>query len=206
MNLRNFFERTFDARRVKRNHDEYDHRRCYQDYHAYCCRHASSREGFHSLASEASIEQHGLVPINGLLAPAIARELLENAIEVGELSLLKKNSRDLIGYRLRDITSVTRLLESVISDRVDTLSRTYFGCEYLVHWFMIAMTPPTRRPASVSFLWHCDKGPRAHLKLMVYLNDADEHGGGTAFLDRNDSAAVEASGYLFGAAKKRTAD
>jgi hypothetical protein len=54
-------------------------------------------------------------------------------------------------------------------------------------------------------MWHCDRGPRAHLKLLVYLNDYSEHGGGTAYLDLESSSAVANSGYLFARGRRRTA-
>jgi hypothetical protein len=57
-----------------------------------------------------------------------------------------------------------------------------------------------------SFRWHCDRGPRAHLKLLFYLNDWSEHGGGTAFLDLETTRRIAASGYVFAPVKTRVAD
>jgi hypothetical protein len=68
----------------------------------------------------------------------------------------------------------------------------------------LSRTAPSTAPASVSFRWHCDKGPRSHLKLLVYLNDYSEHGGGTSYLDLAGSEAVARTGYMFARGRRRT--
>ena len=203
MNLFKYFERAFDVQRVASNYAEYDQRRGYRAYHAYC-RARSPLDGAPAAAEAPG--QRGFELLKGLLSPAVATRLREDVTAAGEFGLLKKNARDLHGYRVRDAEAVASLLRTVLSPHVDGPARRFFGCHYLVHWFTVSTTPPAPQPPSISFRWHCDKGPREHLKLMVYLNDAAEHGGGTAFLDVADSAAVTASGYLFGRAKKRTSD
>ncbi|MCC7413112.1 MAG: 2OG-Fe(II) oxygenase [Gammaproteobacteria bacterium] len=204
MDLLKYFERAFDQRRVTRNAIEYDERRGYGAYHAHCRAYSSAGA---AATIAAGADDPGMFEfLESLLSPCTARRLLSDATADGKLGLLKSKSRDLQGFRMRDPARVAHLLATVLTSRVDALVRKFFGCEYLVHWFTVAATPPTTRPASVSFHWHCDKGPTKHLKLIVYLNCACEHGGGTAFLDQTDSAAVAASGYLFGRAKKRTCD
>ena len=50
---------------------------------------------------------------------------------------------------------------------------------------------------NVSFSWHCDGGPTKHLKVLLYLNGSDEHGGNTRFLDRATTDAFKKIGYVF---------
>jgi hypothetical protein len=68
------------------------------------------------------------------------------------------------------------------------------------------MTLQAKEQESVSFRWHCDRGPKTHLKLIVYLNATDEHGGNTEFVSLADTARVAAHGYLFGWAQTRSSD
>jgi hypothetical protein len=101
---------------------------------------------------------------------------------------------------------VDALLTRVLAGPLDQRIAEYFGSEYLLHWFTFSVTRQAREQQSVSFRWHCDKGPTAHLKLMVYLNPTDEHGGNTEFVSLEDSAAVARHGYLFGSSKSRSPD
>src|SRR5690606_18506976 len=94
----------------------------------------------------------------------------------------------------------------ILRDRVDAAIAGYFGSEYLVHWIAMSLTRAAKEQESVSFRWHCDKGPSAHLKLIVYLNPTIVHGGNTEFMDRDDTLAVARQGYLFGWSKTRTGD
>ena len=200
LNLRKYFEPAFDPRRIDENTAEYDQRRGYAAYHAHCRAQAPVTK----TASSPTLQGFEVLP--GLVPPARAVTLREHVIAAAEFSLLKKNARDLHGYRLRDRAQIADLFAAVLRPDVDALARNFLGCEYLVHWMTVAATQPSKQPSSISFRWHCDKGPTEHLKLMVYLNDAEEHGGGTAFLPPRASAAVAATGYLFGRAKKRTVD
>jgi hypothetical protein len=75
-----------------------------------------------------------------------------------------------------------------------------------VHWVAFSLTRQAVEQESVSFRWHCDKGPSAHLKLIVYLNPTAAHGGNTEFMDLADTRAVAERGYLFGWSKIRTGD
>jgi hypothetical protein len=99
-----------------------------------------------------------------------------------------------------------RLLGDVLQGRVDESVAGFFGSEYLVHWVAFSLTRRAPEQESVSFRWHCDKGPSAHLKLIIYLNSTVEHGGNTEFMELADTMAVAQRGYLFGWSKTRTGD
>ena len=53
-------------------------------------------------------------------------------------------------------------------------------------------TLPIEGDARNFFLWYCDRGPQSHLKLLIYLNDADEQGGSTQHLSLRDTDAIAA--------------
>ena len=82
------------------------------------------------------------------------------------------------------------LLDAVLTPEVDAMLTGFFASEYLVYWISVTVTPPDPERQTVSFRWHCDKGPAAHLKLLVYLNGTPEHGGNTEFIDLADTEGV----------------
>jgi hypothetical protein len=85
----------------------------------------------------------------------------------------------------------------------DTAIAGHFGSEYLICSLGVSRTLPVSG-ARRSFLWHCDRGPRRFLKVLLYLNEG--HGGNTEFLDRATTAEFEALGYVFGPNRRRLAD
>jgi hypothetical protein len=101
---------------------------------------------------------------------------------------------------------VEEILSAALPEMVDDRLVRFFGSEYLVHWFTLTRTAPAPEQPSVSFRWHCDKGPRAHVKLLVYLNATEEHGGTTSLIDLAETARVARTGYVFGPSGRRTGD
>jgi len=191
-----------DAGRAQRIYNEYDTGRRYAEYHAYC-RSRFRRE----LDAEpgAALMQRGFeyfTPLDESDASRWLGELQANH----DSGLLKKDSKHLEGFHVSDMAWIRKLLAQVLAGQVDRRIAEYFESEYLVHWLAFSVTRQSREQASVSFRWHCDKGPSAHLKLIVYLNPTAEHGGNTEFIDLRGSEAVARRGYLFGRSKSRTSD
>jgi hypothetical protein len=93
-----------------------------------------------------------------------------------------------------------------LTKEVDEQAAGFFGSEYFVYWFTITRATPVPELGLNSFRWHCDRGPVGHLKLLLYLNGHEEHGGGTDFLDLETTRALEPSGYVFAPVKTRVAD
>jgi hypothetical protein len=87
---------------------------------------------------------------------------------------------------------------------------TALGCNYAVVFAEAATaTPVSGGPtagAMISFRWHADIGPRAHLKIILYLDGPEAHDGATSFLDRQTTSAIAAAGYLFPKNEDRLAD
>jgi hypothetical protein len=196
-----FYKRELDPRRAGQIWREYDEDRHYAEYLSRC--RAAFRRA--AVAGNADLDQKGFTYLRALPAEAAAaciRDLQEHHAP----QLLKKDSRHLEGFRVADRQWLQRLLGDVLQGRVDESIAAFFGSEYLVHWVAFSLTRQAPEQQSVSFRWHCDKGPSAHLKLIIYLNPTAEHGGNTEFMDLADTMAVAQRGYLFGWSKTRTGD
>lgn len=191
-----------DAGRAQRVYREYDVGRRYAEYHRYCQgrfgRELDPQPG-------AALMQQGFEYFTPLEEPEAAQWLGELRAN-HDSGLLKKDSKHLEGFHVSDMAWVQELLVRVLAGPLDRRIAGYFGSEYLVHWLAFSVTRRAREQASVSFRWHCDKGPSAHLKLILYLNPTAEHGGNTEFIDLGGSEAVARRGYLFGRSSSRTAD
>ena len=93
----------------------------------------------------------------------------------------------------------TREILTPLFDRMYSKCRAYFGCEFAVVFFGLYGSGED----NASLKWHCDAGPRTHLKLLVYLNESD---GATEFLDKPSTELFKRVGYGFGPSTMRTND
>lgn len=199
--LRKLFEPRLDPTRAARVQREFDSTRGYDAYHAYCQSRCSRRVE----CTNSALTRDGFQYVD-VFDDTTARKLLEQTTSSAALAYVKKDTRNLEGYPINDRVQVEAMLRAALPEAVDTLATTFFESEYLVYWFTLTRTAPAREQASVSFRWHCDMGPSAHLKLLLYLNDSRTHGGGTAFLDLDDTARLVDSGYVFGRTRQRIGD
>jgi len=196
-----FYKRERDPRRAWETWKAFDEERHYDEYHRRC------REAFGRVpppVADEGLAQRGFTYLRAMDVDAAGA--LTAQLQARQTQLLKKDSKHLEGFRLEDRQAMRALLAHVLRDRVDAAIAGYFGSEYLVHWVAMSLTRAAREQESVSFRWHCDKGPSAHLKLIVYLNPTPQHGGNTEFMEREDTLAVARQGYLFGWSKARTGD
>lgn len=199
--VRRWFEPDLDPARMPRVLEEFDEHRGYGAWHAQCQA---------ALARPLPVrDEHGALIGSGLSVRQVmsgdaAAALLAEARGDQRPGRLKQDSAKLKGYELDDPARVRRLAERALTPEVDADCLEFFGSEYFIYWYTLSHTAPVEGPATVSFMWHCDRGPRAHLKLLVYLNDYREHGGGTSYLDLDATAAVARSGYVFARGRRRT--
>ena len=179
---------------------EFDEQRGFGPYGTVCRtrfrRHAETRQ-------DAALRARGF-EYPSVLSPRRARELLCR-VSADDQTTVKKGNANLRGYHLDDRARRV-LLDAVLTPEVDAMLTGFFASEYLVYWISVTVTPPDPERQTVSFRWHCDKGPAAHLKLLVYLNGTPEHGGNTEFIDLADTEGVARRGYVFGRTRHRTAD
>jgi len=197
-----FYKPELDAGRAQRVYRDYDIGRRYGEYQAYC-QARLKREP--DLEPGNALQRQGFeyfTPLDEEEAGRRCRELLEN----NSSSLIKKDSKHLEGFHVSDMAWLEAFLDRVLRGSLDQRIVAYFKSEYLLHWLAFSVTRQAREQESVSFRWHCDKGPSSHLKLIVYLNPTAEHGGNTEFIDLEGSEAVARRGYLFGWSKSRSSD
>ena len=190
------------SQRAARVYSEYDGQRGYAAY-ASLCQKALTREL--PASDDGMLSNQGFAHLN-LMGPAAARALREQIEAEHSLSPVKKDDKNLLGFRITDPQQLEPLLRKLIRPEADAQFLRYFRSEYLVHTITFALTPQAEEQPLVSFRWHCDKGPRKHLKMIVYLNATEEHGGNTEFIDLEDTARVARRGYLFGWSRTRTGD
>jgi hypothetical protein len=123
-----------------------------------------------------------------------------------ECTVARKKSPHLLLYRIDDDGFDREFLERVLAPAVDARARDFFESEYFVLWYSVSRAVPVREAGKNSFLWHCDRGPGAHLKLLLYLNDHSEHGGGTEFLDLAATERIAETGYVYAPVRTRVGD
>ena len=199
--FRLWFEPDLDPSRVEKVFSEYDDRRGYAAWHARCK--AALARPLPVGASVGPVMKDGFA-VQQVMTSEAAASLLAAASTGQEPGRLKRDSAKLEGYGLDDPALVRRLADSALTAEIDAQCLEFFGSEYFVYWYTLSRTEPSEGRATVSFKWHCDRGPRSHLKLLVYLNDHSEHGGGTSYLDLAGTEAVGRSGYVFARGRRRT--
>lgn len=197
-----FYKRERDPDRAAQVWNEFDQNRHYAEYAARC-RAAFQRSP--APAADAGLAQRGFTYLRAL-DHAASMDLTAELMARHQPQLLKKDSRHLEGFRPPGQQWMLALLDRMLTGPVDAAIAAHFGSEYLVHWAALSLTRAAKQQESVSFRWHCDKGPSTHLKLIVYLNPTTTHGGNTEFMPREDTMAVARHGYLFGWSKTRTGD
>lgn len=179
----------------------YDLKGGYRAYHEYC-RERSPHARFDAAAPIVRTGYEHLRVMSGEDAARIQREILERfTVHPGV-----DKAPHLSLFEIDDRAFERSLLERILGPEVDRRVKAFFGSEYFVYWYHVSRSIPVPELGLNSFRWHCDRGPRAHLKLLFYLNGWSEHGGGTAFLDLETTRSLEASGYVFAPVRTRLAD
>jgi hypothetical protein len=190
-----------DPRWVERVRRRYDIEGGYAEYHAFC------RSRFARAVGEPAepLLEKGrelLRVLDGSAAHEIERDI-ETRFRCHPTVA---KSRHLERYQIDDQKWSRDLLERIVTPEVDERVSGFFGSEYLVYWYDVTRATPVPELGRNSFRWHCDRGPAAHLKLLLYLNDREEHGGGTAFLDIDTTQRLLPSGYVYAPVKTRVSD
>jgi hypothetical protein len=116
-----------------------------------------------------------------------------------------KNSAISQTLKPTDSEALKAVVADLITPEVDNLLYNYFGSEYCAYWYHFSRALPNKEPKR-SFLWHCDKGPTMHAKMLFYLTSVEETGGNTFLLDRDTTNKFDRAGYVFGGQKDRQDD
>ncbi len=193
---------TLDASRIERIHHHFDEVCHYQEY-LERCQTATPEE----IPQEPArmVQERGFEYLR-VMGTSQAARFRETIIRLARLETFRKNADMVERFHLDDPGLEDELLSAVLPPSVEEKIRAYFGSEFLVYWFTVTRALPVREQTRNSFLWHCDKGPQAHLKLLTYLNGTLEHGGNTEFADLETTRRMAATGYLFGKVDDRLED
>jgi hypothetical protein len=198
---RRLWKPELDVRRIERVRRKYDRDSGYAAFHDVCRRSL----GRSIPDSRPPLLTDGFERLRVMAEPDAAAVLadLRSGFESGPF---RRNGERVHAYAIDDPAFTRRLLASSLTPEVDARVTRYFQSEYFVHWYVVTRARPIPREHRNSFLWHCDRGPEAHLKLLVYLNGVEEHGGYTEFLDLAATRELSRSGYLFGSVADRRDD
>ncbi len=189
-----------NPRKVARIYRDFDISRGYGHYHNVCQKSFSRKE---LLTSDNLLSKQGFEYLD-IISSTRSLDLIQSIKASHPISYLKKDTKNLTGYHLTDRNLIRNILSCIFTDHVERQLVNFFKSEYLVHWLIFSVTPQAKEQKSVSFRWHCDRGPTAHLKLIVYLNATETHGGNTEFISKADTKDIAANGYLYGWTKARS--
>jgi hypothetical protein len=186
--------------RVEGNRRKWDRDAGYAEYHAFC------RSRFTRSGPAPGTPVHEGVERFRVMDPEVAARLRRRIEADYECAVVNEKSPHLLLYRIDDPSFDRELLEQVVVPALDERAVRYFGSEYVVYWYSVSRAIPCETLDRNSFRWHCDRGPEHHLKLLLYLNDHEEHGGSTEFLDLEATRRIAEGGYVFGPVKTRVTD
>jgi hypothetical protein len=190
-----------DPRWVERVRRRYEVDAGYADYHAFC----RARFARAPAQGPAPLLEQGRELVQ-VLASSAAREIEQEIEARFRRRPTVTKSRHLECFDVDDAKWSRDLLERIVTREVDERAARFFGSEYFVYWCSYTRATPVRDLGRNSFRWHCDRGPVGHLKLLLYLNGCDEHGGGTEFLDLASTRGLQASGYVYAPVNTRVID
>jgi hypothetical protein len=182
--------------------------RSYKRYLAHC-RRRYAEGGNPPAPAESVIRERGVEICPGILPRAEA-----DALSAELSAALDRNAEGIeraTTWQGRHITFEKPL--SVLGERffgiinadVEQRLRAYFHSHFKVQVVHAVRVHPIPA-AQGSFLWHIDDMPQEAVSLFVYLTDTDDDGGGTAFLDRGETAALQRAGYFGHRTKERIDD
>ena len=162
---------------------QYDTLDGYREYGIRC------KDGCHRW-TDTKFEGQGVLPILNSEQCSIIQTMIDN-----EDPLLQEHQTKL------------EILNTILNPYVDEAMLSYFESEYIPIWMkFIRNVPGENSDKQVSFKWHLDGGPEHHLRILVYLNSAEESGGNTLILSRKTTFLLKRLGYPLCDIQQRTSD
>ncbi len=170
-------------------------RQRYDNDHGYCKTLRFAQNIFTRAVQciDSPLNQHGVMRVRKLIPADVCRKLIQHYRDAG-------------ASYLRTREGAFNLFDALFNEQVDADIISHFRSEYMPLWFNISEDNYVESNASCSFKWHCDGGPSKHLKIMVYLNDSEEHGANTLFSTPVVTEALKKIGYIFCGINERKAD
>ena len=191
------------ARRFDGTLRSFDRKRGYEQWHRYC----RSARGRHapapSVEEDRRLRETGVLRLPVLSPPQAGRTLERLRARASRIDA--RSGAHAETFAVSDGAAAAEAFEQVFGGPVDRAIGAWFGSEYLIYWWTLGRAH-SGQAAQRSFLWHCDKGPTSHLKLLLYLNPTAEHGGATEFIAKPATRAIGRTGYVFGPVNERRSD
>ena len=159
----------------------------------------------------------GYTNLNYRATNAFRRDIIDTPLINAHKHVVKNNVPELLcdtliseydkdKEALKDPAVLKSFLPYILTQEVDDHLRSYFKSEYCVLWWAMHKLEDDIEKDTYFSKWHCDGGPKNHLKLITYLNGYDEHGSSTAVLDKESTDKLKDIGYIFNNINKRNID
>ncbi len=190
-----------DTLRYERTRRSYDEKRGYEQWHRQC-RSAFGPTPSRSIEA-AELEKTGFTSLPVLSSQQAGLVLDRMRACASPVDARTRDYEDV--FVIFDRIMIAETFEEIFSGPIDRTISACFGSEHLIYWWTLRRTR-SRKMSERSFLWHCDKGPSSHLKLLLYFNPTAEHGGSTEFANKDTTEAVGRTGYIYGPNAKRRSD
>jgi len=172
--------------------------------------------------SHNTVTQHyevsqGYASLNHRAVNAFKRDVIDTPLIASHKHLLKNHlpaplcSALISEYEkdkeaLKHPSILKSFLPYLMTDEVDDHVSSYFKSEYCIMWWAMYKIESHNESDFYYTKWHCDGGPKNHLKIITYLNGYDEHASSTAILDKYTSDKLKDIGYIFNNIKRRNVD
>ncbi len=146
-----------------------------------------------NLCSENELTKNHAMRVTGCITKDLSAQLVNH---------LKHNDQ---GNNLSVLKSA---LPHVLTEQLDQTLISYFNSEYMILWYTLQIQDKgtDKVEQDLSSRWHCDGGPNEHLKLIIYLNDSEEHGYATPYYSHKQTNKLKEAGYILGDLAARKAD
>ena len=139
---------------------------------------------------------HPVIVDGYAVVPALSKatcELLIDRIETSEKGLL---TAEILGKELTR-SLLEELFEGPAGDAIRALYGPRFGALYVsARRAVDAQTSAARGHKINNSRWHCDGGPTAHARILVYLTPSDEHDSATWVADLKTTSMLKRAGYV----------
>jgi len=185
---------------VRETYVRYDRLRGYERYLEFC----QSRLKRSSGGRKSELHEKGAEVVR-VFTPREASDIMQQAYALSAGFTSKRNTGNRLYFEITDGGFYAQILDKIFNSEIDGRIVRYFGSEYVPFWYVFQESRPNSKPSN-SFLWHCDRGPRKWLKILLYFTSTKDTGGGTLLLDKTESRMVANAGYTFCKTSERTAD
>lgn len=116
--------------------------------------------------------------------------------EALHLAKEEKDAYSVVNYHVtaQSLQLISDIIIKILRPDITAKIEDYLESHFAINHVLFAEAFPDAEPIT-SFRWHYDVGPSSQTHIMLYLDDADETGGRTEFLNYDDSQKIRDSGY-----------